>query len=160
MATTHLNVVKTLQTPQLWLAAVGVGLAIIHLDVTWRSGELSFLGLSMVFWVAISSLLWEKRQRLKFDSSIFAVFFGATLLFLLLIKSLFLTGGVYFPRFFPIIAGFSLALIASGFKGIKQYWPELAVLSFFGSAEILVPLKPEAIKAKLNPAIIGNNRGK
>ena len=54
---------KPLKTPKFWLLAIGVGLTIIHLTLTWRSSLLEFKGLSLLFWATICSLVWEKQEE-------------------------------------------------------------------------------------------------
>lgn len=152
MCTFRFNFLKNLTTPQFWLASTGMGLIVIHLNVAWRSEEFDFLGLSVLFWLAVSSLLWEKRYSLNFKSDLFSSLFGFTILTLLLIKSLFLTGGSYFPRIFPITSALGLALVASSFRGLKQYWRELLILFFLGGFEVvfsmLTAFNPSFLTAK------------
>ncbi len=111
------------------LAFLGINLCLIHLSMIWRVGILSFLGLSVVFWGAVISLIWEKRQTLRLESGLFSTFFAIALLIPLLIKSIFLivqsTSSLYL---FPLVASFCLALLASGFRGLVQYKREFLIV--------------------------------
>lgn len=152
MKLTYFSQVRLLKAPACWVAAIGISLAAISLNVAWRTEDFNLLGLSVLFWLAVFSQLWERRDQLNLESGIFASFFGATILALLLVKSLYLTGG-YFPSLFPLFSAFGLALIASGFKGLKQYWRELFMLlmlalpTVFGSW--LTDFHPSLLTAKL-----------
>lgn len=128
--------VRLLKIPSFWVIAIGISLAAIGLNVAWRAEDFNLLGLSVLFLLAVSSQLWENRDQLNFDSGFFASFFGATLLTLLLVKSLYLTGS-YFPSLFPLFSAFGLALIASGFKGLNQYWQELLLLLLLAAPNLL-----------------------
>lgn len=114
---------------QFLLAALGISLCLIHLSMIWRVGVLSFFGLSVVFWCAVAALIWDKRETLQLNSSIFSSCFAIALLIPLLIKSVFLikqsSSSLYL---FPLLAFLSLALLASGFRGLGQYKREFLIL--------------------------------
>jgi cyanoexosortase A len=83
-----------------------------------------------LFWAAVWSLLWPKRNILKLESGAFSSFVGTFLLALVLLKSTFISGYDVFLRISPLISALGVALLASGFKGLKQYWRELLILCF------------------------------
>lgn len=152
----HLNLLTKAES---WLAAIAIALAIIHLTMIGRVGVLSYGGISFVFWCAVASLIWDKRDRLRFKSSIFATFLAISLLVPLLIKSIFLiklsTSSLYI---FPVIAGFSLALLASGFRGLSQYRRELFILLVLGLTQPMVNLlnnfDPSFLTAQFSTAVL------
>lgn len=125
-----MNWSKLLQDPKTWLAAIGISMIAIHLTLIGQIDNLDFWGTSAFLWGGAAFLLWEKQDQLHLESGIFASFFGATLLGLTLFKSSFLYGYDIFLRFFPFITLVSLGLLASGFKGLKQYWQQFVILSF------------------------------
>lgn len=118
-----------LQKVPLLLALLGINLCLIHLSMIWRVGALSFLGLSVVFWCAVISLVWDRRKALGLKSDLFSTCFAIALLIPLLIKSVFLmvqsTSSLYL---FPLLASFCLALLASGFRGLLQYRREFLII--------------------------------
>lgn len=116
------------QEPKYWLLGIGVGLMVLHLTLMWRSDNVDMLGTSLIFWFAISLLIWDKRDALQLHSSIFSSFFGGTLILLVVLKSLGVYGYDIFLRISPFISVLGLGLVASGIKGLKQYWPELFIL--------------------------------
>ncbi|WP_017316078.1 cyanoexosortase A [Mastigocladopsis repens] len=137
MKASHLTSVSRLKYPQFWLLAIGASFIAIHLTLTWKADNTSLLGMSFLFWAAISSLVWEKRHSLNLESGIFSSFFGLSIIALLLIKSISLTSLGGFLYLSPAIFAFGLAVLASGFKGLKQYRGELLVLSSISLPKVL-----------------------
>lgn len=126
---------KLLKELKFWLLAIAAGLMILHLNLTWRSGDTGLLSTSFLFWVAVSSLLWKKRETLNLESEVFSSFFGISLITLVLIKGMHLSSHDSFLRISPFISGLGLGLVASGVKGLKQYWQELLLLGFIAIAQ-------------------------
>lgn len=151
-----MNWSKLLQEPKVWLATIGVGMIAIHLTLVGHANDLDLWGTGAFLWGGSAFLLWEKQDQLNFKSGIFASFFGATLLALILVKSAFLYGYDIFLRFFPLIAFLGLALLASGIQGLKQYWQQFVILSFIAVPPTLVlkfiPL--EVLTAKVSAVLL------
>jgi cyanoexosortase A len=137
MKTTHLTTATQLKYPQFWLLAIGAGLIAIHLTLCWRSDNSNLLGMSFLFWAAISSQIWDKRHSFELESDILSSFLGLSLIGLVLLKSASLTslGGFLYAS--PIIVAIGLALLASGFRGLRQYSGELLALFFLGVPKLL-----------------------
>ncbi|MFE1746742.1 cyanoexosortase A [Coleofasciculus sp. H7-2] len=123
----RLKLVKDLK---FWLLAIAAGLITIHLTLTWRSGNTELLSTSFLFWVAVVSLLCKKRDALELKSDNFSSIVGLALISLVLFKSLYPAYG-FTLHVTPLISMLGLGLIASGVKGLKQYWRELLLLAFF-----------------------------
>ncbi len=144
MKATSLVSVGTLKNSKFWLLAIATGLIAIHLTLTSRGNDASLLGSSALFWLAVSSLLWSKRDALSLDSSFFSSFWGVLLIALVLLKSIFVSGYDPFLRISPLISAVGVALLASGFKGLKQYWRELLILCFLapspGTLSLLIDI--------------------
>ncbi|MBD2325538.1 archaeosortase/exosortase family protein [Alkalinema sp. FACHB-956] len=104
------------------LVWLGVGLIFLHLVLIWKViGETDQLVISLVFWSAIVTSLWQRHDRLKLKSGMGTILLGGSLLGLLLFKCLSLFQCESdFVRIFPIWAVLSLGLIASGWK-FHQY---------------------------------------
>jgi cyanoexosortase A len=126
---------KLLKELKFWLLSIAAGLMILHLHLTWRSGDTGLLSTSFLFWVAVSSLLWKKRETLNLESEVFSSFFGISLITLVLIKGMHLSIHDSFLRISPFISALGLGLVASGVKGLKQYWQELLLLGFLAIAQ-------------------------
>lgn len=129
--------VKQLHHPELWLLAIGIGWIAIQLVMIWRNEQSSLWGMSLLFWAAIASLIWDKRDRLKLESDVFSSFLGLFLMTILLIKCISVSSFGIFLSILPVAVGFSLALLASGFKGLGQYRGELLALLILAMSGIL-----------------------
>ncbi|MBD1937457.1 cyanoexosortase A [Microcoleus sp. FACHB-68] len=125
-----MNLPKLVQEPKFWLVAVAGVLMALQLTLSDRFEQVELFGTSMLAWGAVSFLIWEKHSALNLKSSVFAKFFGATLVALVFAKTVFLSSYDPFLRFFPLISGLGLGLVASDLKGLKQYWQELIILAF------------------------------
>lgn len=119
---------EDLKTPQFWLLGLAGCLVAIHFTLTDRVGQPDFLGLTILVWFAIASLIQRKSQSLQLNSDIGSTSVGALLIAIILIRSVnaTLNPGL---SFMPLVGGLGLALVASGFKGLHQYWREFLLLS-------------------------------
>lgn len=113
--------------PKFWLVALTVALAALHLTILDLSGQPNLMSLSLLMWLAIASLLWDKRRDLKLNSGVFSGVFGATLIALVLLRSISPAG--YHLYASPLMSAIGLALMASGIKGLRYYWKELFILT-------------------------------
>lgn len=122
--------VRLLQDSKFWLFALAIGLAALHLNLMWKlTGYIDELSVSVLFWVALLSLVWQKRNTLRLESDIFSSLCGLLLIAIILIKSLSL---FWFESDFIkvtcLVSFIGLGLVASGVKGLKQYWQELLIV--------------------------------
>ena len=127
---TEINWLKQVQEPKYWLLGIGSGLIALHLTLTSRTNDSDLFGTMLLFWGVVAFLIWERHESLTFESGIFASFFGASLIAFILLKSSSISGYDFFIRVSPFLSGISLALLASGTKGLKQYWQELLILAY------------------------------
>ncbi|NQE32487.1 cyanoexosortase A [Microcoleus asticus] len=127
---TEINSLKHIQEPKYWLLGIASGLIVLHLTLTSRTNDTDLFGTMLLFWGVVAFLIWERHESLTFESGIFASFFGSSLIALILLKSSSISGYDFFIRATPFLSGISLALLASGTKGLKQYWQELLILGY------------------------------
>ncbi|BAZ11108.1 hypothetical protein NIES4071_29340 [Calothrix sp. NIES-4071] len=137
MKASRANAIESLKNPQYWLLAIAAGLISIHLTLTWKADNSDFLGNSFLFWLAVSTLVWDKRHKLNLESGIFASLLGISMIGILLIKSASMTSFGGFLYISPVIFALGLALLASGFQGLKQYKGELISLFFLGIPKLI-----------------------
>jgi cyanoexosortase A len=130
-----------------WLTAVGAAFAAIYLTLLDRSGDEAHFGMSALFLFAVGSLLWDKREHLKFESSVLASAVGVFILGLVLWRSAtfgqFEVPGEYhktsiFLSIMPMVSAVGLGLVASGLQGLRQYWREVLILFFLGVPRIVI----------------------
>ena len=127
---TEINWLKHVQEPKYWLLGIASGLIALHLTLTSRIDDSDLFGTMLLFWGVVAFLIWERHESLTFESGVFASFFGASLIALILLKSSSISEYDFFIRGTPFLSGISLALLASGTKGLKQYWQELLILGY------------------------------
>lgn len=122
---------------QFWLLGLAATLVTIHLTLTMRAGDHPRAGISILFYLAVASLLWEKRQSFSLKVRVFPSLLGTLLITGVFIKSTFIMDN-YFLQLLPFVSALGLSLIASSFKGIKLYWKELIILFFLGTPSVLL----------------------
>lgn len=121
-----MNWIKDIQEPKFWLLGTASGLVALHLTLLSRGDNAELLSTSVLLWMAVASLVWDKRHTLNLESGVFSSFFGATLIALVLLRSLSQAG--YHLSISPFISVLGLCLLASGAKRLHQYWKELLIL--------------------------------
>lgn len=130
-----------LQQARFWLLAISGSLLVINLQLNWQTTK-SFaqLTISLFFWFAAVALLWKKRHNLKLESDIFSTLLGIFLIAWVLFRNANLTSTDDILRYLsPFFSAIGVALLASGIRGIKQYWQALTTI-FFLSLPILTSI--------------------
>ena len=112
-----------------WLSGIGISLATLHLNLS-QLGRPGFFSHSFLFSMVVLLLLWQKRERLHWESDTVSSFIGISFLSLVLYRSLHLFPEDFFLRISPLLSLLGWGLLASGIKGLKQYAPEFFLLSF------------------------------
>ncbi len=151
--------IKPLKNTQLWLLGIGGGLIAILLSITWRSGDPSHLGMSILFLLAVVSMVNDKHKSLTLESSIFPSFLGGLIIAFVLWQSTTLVNSkslAIFTHVSPFISALGLALLASGFKGLKQFWQELTIMFFLGIPKLLLsyPIDISPLTAKFSAFLL------
>lgn len=123
-----------------WLLGIAITLVGLYISLTWQLTEdIDRLSISVLAWGAILFLVWSKRNSLKLESGITASLLGTVLIALVLLKSFsFFWFESDLIRVFPIAIALGLALLASGFKGLRQYWREFLIISILAIPEGLL----------------------
>jgi cyanoexosortase A len=129
---------RSLSSPAFWLLGVTASFIAIHLSLVWHTLSPSFLAMSLLFWLSAATLVWNQRHGLNLKTGVFASLLGTTLLALLLLLISTAITGDNFVRVYPFLAALGLALLASGFQGLRQYWQPLVLLFFLGIPEVLL----------------------
>ena len=119
--------IKNRKSNRFWLLTSLLFLCIFYLNLIWRTTKsIDYLTTNILFYGAILCLLWQRKEKINIRSSMFSSFIGLILLIIVIIKTISL---FYFESIFltlvPFCSCISLALIASGFRGLGQYWKEL-----------------------------------
>lgn len=138
---------QKLQKPNYWLVAIAAALAALHLTILDRADQPNLLAISILFWLAIASLVWDKREDLKLESGVFSSCFGVSLIVLVILRSISPAG--YHVLISPFLSGLGLCLMASGIKRLYDYWKELLILGLL----LLYPVLVGILKAVDLPII-------
>ncbi len=145
----------SLTSPAFLLLVLGAALIAIQLTLIFKTGNSDRQITAMLFWAVAAYLIWERQDRLKFDTGLVASLVGTLLLSLLLLKC---TGYCEesFLIVYPFFASIALALIASGWQGLRAYWREILLLFFAGIPEVLLAklTDPSPITAQFASSIL------
>ncbi len=124
----HLS--KQILKTNFWLLGITVTLIAIHINAVWKfDGDVDKITISAICWGVVLLLISKKHQKLALKSNAIASCLGLVLIFLPLIRSMF----VHIPNdllveISPLITFLGLGMLTSGFKGLKQYWQEAIVI--------------------------------
>jgi cyanoexosortase A len=130
---------------------------VINLAILWKVGDEGHLGMSVLFWLPVCSLIWERRDKLNLQSDPIGSFIGALIIGFFLFSILSMPAEIiagrlkpYDPlvRLMPFLSGIGLALIASGLKGLKQYKSEIIILFFIGIPKVIIT---DLLKIDISP---------
>ncbi len=121
---------EALQEPKYWLLGIAAGLMTINVTLMWRYAPVDVVGTSLLFWGGAAFLIWERYKSFNLQSDPLSSVVGALIIALVLLKSATLNNYDIFLRLSPLMSGLGIALLASGLKGLKQYWQELFILGF------------------------------
>ncbi len=151
MKFSEINFSQLVKTPSFWLLTLATSLSCIYFTLIWKADDIAHLGMSLLFWLAVITLLREKWQTLNLNSDLLSTALGTTLIIIFFLKSLTLPTQIDpFIRIAPLLGAVGLSLVASSYKGMRQYWRELTILFFLGvPSAILTPiLDPSETTAK------------
>lgn len=116
------------------LIIIATGLVTLNMTLLWKLGDIAHFYMSLVFWLAVGSLLWDKQDILKQSGGKFDILSrvaGTILIAFILFKSAIVSSKFdHFLRIAPFLSGLGLGLIAVGFQDLKKYWRELVILFF------------------------------
>ena len=110
-----------------WLFIILFLLGVFYLNLVWKTlGDLDSLATNILFYGAIIGLIWQRKERIRIKSNVFSSFIGLGLLVIIMIKTIYLFSFEHrLLSLVPFCTSLSLALIASGFRGLGQYSREL-----------------------------------
>jgi cyanoexosortase A len=124
-----------------WLIVIAAGLITLNMTLLWKIGDMAHFYMSIVFWLAVGSLLWDKQDSLKqggAKSDTLSIVAGTILIAFIFFKSAMVSSqSSYFLRLAPFLSGLGLSLIAVGFQNLKQYGRELLILFFHGVPSVI-----------------------
>jgi cyanoexosortase A len=117
---------------QFLLLAISAALIAIHLTLVWQAKDLTLFFNSVLFLMGIYSIIKDKYFTLNLESGIVSSILGTLIIIVVSLRTVSIPlslNNIWFSSF-PFLSAFGLAILASGFKGLKQYKKELMVLLF------------------------------
>ncbi|MDJ0619256.1 MAG: cyanoexosortase A [Calothrix sp. MO_192.B10] len=113
-----------------WLLSLALTLTPLYLhklDVIEIARFVSnhILAVAIVFW-----LVWQKRDEIQLKPQRYATLLGISCI-AFVFSHIFGNAGVWL-QILPLLTALGIALITSGFSGLKQYWREFAILLIIG----------------------------
>ncbi|MFB2877683.1 cyanoexosortase A [Floridanema aerugineum] len=115
------------QIGKILLLIFGSFLVALTLNSAWQAGLINLVVTTILFTSAIYLRIQKRWKDLRLKSDRLS----QTLAFIIIIwifLQCILPTPEYVIRLLPLITAFALAILASGIKGIKQYWVELMLL--------------------------------
>lgn len=120
------------------LTAIAGCLFFVHLTLDYQRQSYGHLSISFLFWIAIATLISDRRKTLKLGSDPVSFGIGSVIVLGLLIIAIMKPRGIILG-FYPFIGAVGLAFMASGIKYIGQYKRELLGLLCLGIPKIISP---------------------
>lgn len=135
-----LNATELIKNYGFWMWVLLSALVVINITIFFKMDNIAHAGMSCLFWLAIYSLLWDKRHELKFKSELFPTLLGVLLIgwTLFVSKSIPTEKEDNLLSIAPFIFSLAVSLIASGFFGLKQFKPELLIIFFLGIPRVIL----------------------
>ncbi|HIK38141.1 MAG: cyanoexosortase A [Geminocystis sp.] len=125
-----------------WLWVALSALVAINIAIFWQMKNFAHAGMSVLYWSAVYSLLWDRRREIVLKTDFFSCIFGVVLIVTTLVISSHIptTKESHIHSVSPFFFSLGLALIASGFSGLKQFWRELLIIFFLGIPRVIFNL--------------------
>lgn len=121
----------TASSTEKWLkygaVALGSLVSILQWQGVYQQDDSRLFATNVLVFVAIGSLLWEKGRSFQVNSGWISSLLGATLILVVLMRSL--TPAGYQTQVSLLLSGTGLCLLVSGWSGLKQFWRELTIVS-------------------------------
>jgi len=121
-----------------WL--LGLAAALVALHLTWVSKATGpessdLFATSGLIFLAIGSLIWDRRDDLLLKSNLAISALGTALIAWVMVRSLSPAG--YHLLVSPFVAGVGLVLLAAGSQGFRTYWREVVILSLLPLSAVI-----------------------
>ena len=127
----------SIQIPWTILCAIAGSLFFTHIALDIQRQSFGHLSLSLLFWVAVGTVIAERRPQLKLETESLSLGVGSIILVGLLITVLLKPTHSRLLGLYPFIASVGLALISSGIRQIRQYQQEIISLLLFALPQFI-----------------------
>lgn len=125
-----------------WLWVALSALVAVNIAIFWQMKNIAHAGMSWLYWLAVYSLLWDRRKGIVLKTDLFSCLVGIALIIptLFIHSHIPLTKESHIHSVSPFFFSLGLALIASGFSGLRQFWRELLIIFFLGIPRVILNL--------------------
>lgn len=127
-----------ISVPWSWLTAIAGCLFFVHVTLDFQRKSYGHLSISLLFWIAIASLISDRRKTLKLVSDPWSLGLGTITILGLLTMAILKPRGILLG-FYPLGSAIGLALIASGIRKIGQYKQEFLGFLCLGIPKLISP---------------------
>lgn len=128
---------QTLKQPKYWLLALVAAIAAIHLTLLSRIDNSELFATCLLFWIAAGSLIWDRYETLNLESNWVASLLGTLIVIGMLTRVGSSPDSASSAWALPLVAGLGTGLLASGFKGLRQYWREFIIFGLLAVYPLL-----------------------
>lgn len=126
---------KIEQKQLLLFFGVAIAIGVTHFIFLLNEDNSELFATSFLLWLALGSLLWEKRDTIPINSGGISMAIGIVLIALVLVRTFSPAG--YHLKLSPILSFVGLCLITSKAEKLFYYGRELIILSLLAIAPIL-----------------------
>lgn len=123
-----------------WLWVALSALIAINLTIFTKMNNIAHAGMSALYWLAVYSLLWDRRKEITLQNKLLPCIIGG----ILIAWTLYISRSIPAEKennllsIAPFVFSCGLALIASGFNGFKQFRGELLIIFFLGVPRVIL----------------------
>ena len=141
MSASKLTLFRVIRLPSFLLIAIAAAGMFVHLGIQIEMAKYSHLAMSLIFWLAAISLVWDRRKQIKPSSNVMSCGLGVICIAITLIGAV--GDRNLFLGFAPLGFAVGLALLTSGIAKLLRYRQELIVLFALGIPKLLLPILPD-----------------
>lgn len=125
-----------------WMVVLLSALIVINLTVFWKMDDVAHVGMSGLYWMAVYSILWDRKKELKFKTQWLPCVIGVILIIwnLYISRSIPASKEINMISVAPFMFSVGVALIASGFYGLKQFFGEILIIFCLGVPRVILNL--------------------
>ncbi len=114
---------------------IAISIMVAHLIFLLNGGNDELFATSFLLWLAVASLLWEKRTEIPLNSGAISITLGILLISLVVVRTFSPAG--YHLQLSPILSFLGLCLITSKAPKLYYYAKEIVILSLLAIAPII-----------------------
>ena len=146
---------KNISIPRIFLIFILALLVIVYAHGFFKLDDISHLGMSGLYFLAVAKLVSEKKKEISYQTSLLSGLTGLVLLAGVLGLAFVFGEFEVFWRMMPFVCGFGLVFLVSQFN-LRLFWKELVILFFLGAPKLIIGAiyNPSALTAKASSLML------